>query len=231
MKSYGQFCPVAKAAEIFCERWTALILRDLSAGAQRFADLRRGVPLMSPTLLSHRLQAARGRGHPRSAPVEGRPRLHVSPDARGPEFAPIVQALGVWGRRWSRRDLDKHEVDLGLLIWSMERSVRGDALGPGRAVVQVEFTDQPAAQRRWWFLHEDGGTQLCFEDPGFDVDVYLSATLPDMIRIVRGDLTLGAALEQERLEVTCAGGLRRACPAWFNLSPLAGIRSQRAGGR
>jgi hypothetical protein len=121
------------------------------------------------------------------------------------------------------------DVDLGLLIWAMERSVRGDALRSGRAVVQVEFTDQPGPRRRSWFLHEDGGTQLCLEDPGFDVDVYLSATLPDMIRIVRGDLKLGAALEQERLEVTCAGGLRRRLPAWFNLSPLAAVRSQRAG--
>jgi DNA-binding HxlR family transcriptional regulator len=228
MKSYGQFCPVAKAAEIFCERWTALILRDLAAGAQRFAQLRRGVPLMSPTLLSRRLRQLEAEGIlERRAPGRGRGFTYHLTRA-GREFAPIVQALGVWGRRWSRRDLEKNEVDLGLLIWSMERSVRGDALGPGRAVVQIEFTDQPAARRHWWFLHEDGGTQLCVEDPGFDVDVYLSATLPDMIRIVRGDLKLRAALEDERLAVMCAGGLRRRLPAWFNLSPLAAIGSQRA---
>ena len=228
MKSYGQFCPVAKAAEIFCERWTALILRDLAAGAQRFAELRRGVPLMSPTLPSRRLRQLEAEGIlERRLSRAGRGfTYHLT--RGGQEFAPIVQALGVWGQRWSRRDLARNEVDLGLLIWAMERSVRGDALGPGRAVVQVEFTDQPVARRRWWFLHEEGGTQLCFEDPGFDVDVYLSATLPDMIRIVRGDLKLGAALEQERLEVTCAGGLRRRLPAWFNLSPLAAIGSQRA---
>jgi len=56
MKRYGQFCPIAKAAEVFCERWTPLILRDLAFGASRFSELQRGVPLASPTLLSHRQQ-------------------------------------------------------------------------------------------------------------------------------------------------------------------------------
>jgi hypothetical protein len=185
---------------------------------------------MSPTLLSRRLRQLETEGllERRRRPAEGRGSTYHLTRA-GRDFTPIVQALGVWGRRWSRRDLATGDVDLGLLIWAMEHSVRGDALRSGRAVVQVEFTDQPGPRRRSWFLHEDGGTQLCLEDPGFDVDVYLSATLPDMIRIVRGDLKLGAALEQERLEVTCAGGLRRRLPAWFNLSPLAAVRSQRAG--
>jgi len=62
MRSYGQFCPIAKAAELFCERWTALILRDLAAGATRFSQLRRGVPLASPTLLSRRLKELEAEG-------------------------------------------------------------------------------------------------------------------------------------------------------------------------
>jgi DNA-binding HxlR family transcriptional regulator len=228
MKSYGQFCPVAKAAEIFCERWTALIIRDLAAGAERFADLQRGVPLMSPTLLSRRLKqleaedilerrrAAGGRGFT----------YHLT--RAGREFVPLVEGLGAWGQRWSRRGLTKGEIDLGLLIWAMERSVKGAALGPGRRVVEVEFTDQPARRRCWWFLHDGGATQLCLENPGFEVDAYLSSSLPDMIRIVRGDLSIASALEQERLGVVGPGRTRRWLSAWLNLSPISAIRSQQA---
>ena len=228
MKSYGQFCPVAKAAEVFCERWTALIIRDLAAGAQRFAELRRGVPLMSPTLLSHRLKQLEAEGILERRPVGGRAFTYHLTRA-GQEFVPLVQELGVWGQRWSRRTLRAEEVDVGLLVWSMERSVKGEALGPGRKVVQLEFTDQPAGNRHWWFLHEDGGTQLCYEDPGFEVDAYLRASVRDMIRIVRGDLPLHAALAEERLDVAGPSSARRWLPGWFNLGPLAAVRSERAG--
>ena len=127
MRSYGQFCPVAKAAELFCERWTALILRDLAGGATRFSELQRGVPLASPTILSRRLKELETEGvvERRRSPSGGAWTYHLTP--AGAEFAPIVEALGVWGQRWSRRDLAEHEVDLGLLVWAMEKSVRPDA--------------------------------------------------------------------------------------------------------
>ena len=227
MKSYGQFCPVAKAAEIFCERWTALIIRDLAAGAERFGDLHRGVPLMSPTLLSCRLKQLEAEGILERRPAGARGFTYHLTRA-GQEFVPLVESLGVWGQRWTRRTLHEDEVDLGLLIWAMERSVKGDALGPGRKVVQVEFTDQPASRRRWWFPHEDGRTQLCYQDPGFEIDVYLRVTVRDMIRIVRGDLPLDAALTQERLDVAGPSRQRRRLSAWFNLSPLARVKSERA---
>lgn len=222
MKSYGQFCPVAKAAELFCERWTALIIRDLAAGASRFSELQRGVPLMSPTLLSRRLRQLAAEGIV-ERPDGGGYRLTEA----GREFVPLVEALGVWGQRWARRELAEHEVDLGLLIWSLERSVRADAFGAGRSVVRLEFTDQPAARRFWWFVNHDGVCELCLEDPGWEVDLYLACTLPDMIRIVRGDLRLGAALEDGRLEAHGSHRARRRLRAWLNLSPLAAIASRR----
>jgi DNA-binding HxlR family transcriptional regulator len=55
MSRYGQFCPVAKAAEILAERWTPLVLRELVCGSHCFSHLHRGVPLMSRSLLAQRL--------------------------------------------------------------------------------------------------------------------------------------------------------------------------------
>lgn len=227
MKSYGQFCPVAKAAELFCERWTPLIVRDLAAGATRFSELRRGVPMMSPTLLSRRLKQLEAEGVVERRPARnGRGYTYHLTDS-GAEFVPLIEALGVWGQRWSRRQLAEHEIDLGLLIWSLERSVRAAAFGKSRAVVRLEFTDQVAGKDLWWFVNEGGGCELCLEDPGYDVDLYLACSLPDMIYIVRGDLPLARALGEGRLEALGSARARRALKAWLNLSPLTAIKSQR----
>jgi DNA-binding HxlR family transcriptional regulator len=227
MRSYGQFCPVAKAAELFCERWTPLIVRDLATGATRFSELQRGVPLMSPSLLSKRL---------RQLEAEGVVEIRVQSNARGRtyhltaagrEFIPLVVALGTWGQRWSRRQLAAGEIDLGLLVWALERSVDATAFGRPQSVVRIEFTDQPEGARLWWFVNRDGACEICLKDPGFEVDLYLAATLPDMIYIVRGDLPLTRALDSGRLEAIGAARVRKALRAWLNLTPYTKIKSQR----
>jgi DNA-binding HxlR family transcriptional regulator len=228
MKSYGQFCPVAKASELFCERWTPLIVRDLAAGATRFSELQRGVPLMSPALLSRRLKQLEAEGiveRRRSSQRKGWT-YHLTP--AGEEFVPLVESLGVCGQRWARRQLAENEIDLGLLIWALERSVKADAFGPRRSVVRLELTDQPAAKRMWWFVNEGDRCDLCLEDPGYEIDLYLACTLPDMIYVIRGDLSLAKALTSERLEAIGPARSRRALGKWLNLSPLSAIKSKRA---
>ncbi|CAN0503607.1 unnamed protein product, partial [Discosporangium mesarthrocarpum] len=209
----------AKAAELFCERWTPLIVRDLAAGATRFSELHRGVPLMSPTLLSRRLKQLEAEGV-----VERRPSdsgktwtYHLTP--AGVEFVPLVETLGVWGQRWSRRQLAEGEIDLGLLLWTLERSVKADAFGPKRAVVHLQFTDQPAGKDKWWFINHNETCELCLEDPGYEVDLYLTCSLPDMIYMVRGDLTLDAALKSERLEAIGSAQDQKSLKTWLNLGP------------
>lgn len=227
MKSYGQFCPVAKASELFCERWTPLIVRDLAAGASRFSELHRGVPLMSPTLLSRRLKqlVAEGIVERRRSSKGKTWTYHLT--SSGEEFVPIVQALGVWGQRWSRRQLAENEVDLGLLLWTVERSVDADAFGSKRAVVRLQFTDQPSGKDLWWFVNKDGRCELCLEDPGFEPSLYLACSLPDMIYVIRGDLPLSKALSTERLEAIGTARARKQLSAWLNLSPWTEIRSQK----
>lgn len=228
MSSYGQFCPVAKAAELFCERWTPLILRDLAAGAQRFSELQRGIPLASPTMLSRRLKQLEAEGvvERRRSSKGGSWTYHLTP--AGAEFAPIVEALGVWGQRWSRRELAEHEVDLGLLIWAMERSVTPAAFGARRTVVLVRFTDQPPRKRNWWFVNDGGECQLCFDDPGFDVDLFVDVTLRDMIYVWRGDLPIPQALASGRIEAHGSATARRALPHWLGVAAVAHVKSERA---
>ena len=227
MKSYGQFCPVAKAAEVFCERWTPLILRDLAIGATRFSELQRGVPLASPTLLSQRLKQLEKEGIVlrRMAPSGGVWTYHLSP--AGEELASVVLSLGVWGQKWSRRELAQHEVDLGLLLWAMERGAKPDAFGSERIVIELTFTDQIEKKRYWWFLNEAGRCELCLKAPDRDVDLFVETTLTDMIYIWRGDLPLAQAIEAGRLSIHGTSQLRQAFGRWLSISPLAHVESMR----
>jgi DNA-binding HxlR family transcriptional regulator len=227
MRRYGQFCPVAKAAEVFCERWTPLILRDLALGASRFSDLQRGVPLASPTLLSLRLKQLEKEGIvQRRRSTSGRSwTYHLT--AAGEDLTPIVLSLGVWGQKWSRRELARHEIDLGLLLWAIERGANPEAFGDDRVVVQLTFTDQVAKKRHWWFLNDGGRCELCLTAPNHDIDLFLEATLRDMIYIWRGDLTLARALDSERLRAHGNTRMRRALRHWLGISPLSHVHSAR----
>lgn len=227
-RGYGQFCPVAKAAEIFCERWNALLLRELGTGAYRFSELQRGVPLMSPSMLSRRLKELEREGIvQRREAAGGGATYHLTPAGR--EFVPVVEALGVWGQRWSRRQLTEDEIDYRLLLWDMERTVAPAAFGDARTVVQFEFTDLPPPKRLWWFVNQPGvGTELCLNEPGFEVDLYLAATVADMIHVWRGDVPLRRALADERLTAHGPRQLVSRLGDWLNLSPLAAIPPARA---
>lgn len=220
-RGYGQFCPVAKAAEIFCERWNALIFRELGLGSTRFSEIHRGMPMMSPSMLSRRLKELEREGVIERHAAPGGGTYHLTEAGR--EFLPLVHALGVWGQRWTRRQLRDGETDFRLLLWDMERTVRADAFGKGRTVVQLRFTDLPASHDTWWFVNQ-GVVELCVKDPGFEVDLYLSTTVADMIYLWRGDLTLHRALEEERLKAHGTARLVRGLKNWLNVSPLASVQ-------
>lgn len=231
MRSYGQFCPVAKAAQVFCERWTALILRDLSAGPCRFNELRRGVPLMSPSVLSRRLKELEMEGVLIRRPAESGGGTVYALTPAGEDFVPLVQALGVWGRRWTRRQLEDGEMDLGLLLFDMEHRVSPEALPPGRSVIQFGLVDQPPGKRHWWVVNQEGTAEICFKDPGFEVDLYLVTDLATLIYLWRGDVSLERALENGRLEAHGPAVMRKALRPWLGLSGFAHVGSRRPDAR
>lgn len=227
MKTYGQFCPVAKAAELFCERWTALILRDLGLGVSRFAKLQRGVPQASPALLTRRLKQLEAEGIVQRRRSDGGRSwtYHLTP--AGKDFIPIVAALGEWGQRWSRRELADHELNSGLLLWAMERAARPDAFGERRCVIKIIFTDRPAKKQQYWFVNETSRAELCIDDPALPVDLYVTTTLRDLIYVWRGDVPLARALNQGRLELLGEPWAVRAFPCWLARSKYAGVKAVR----
>ncbi len=226
MKGYGQYCPVAKAAEIVGERWTPLVLRDLLGGSRRFNELRRGVPLMSPALLSKRLKTLEEAGI-----VERRSRgkateYHLT--KAGEELRPMIEMLGVWGQRWARSRLGPEDLDPPLLMWDLQHSVKPEAFPPGLKVVQFRFTDVPKAKRDWWVLSDGESVDVCLSDPGFEVDLYVSTDSRSMHRVWIGDCTLDSAVASGAIDVIGPAALRRKLRTWLGLSYYAGVKDQRA---
>lgn len=218
--SYYQFCPVSKAMELLDERWTMLVVRELVSGSQHFNELRRGLPRMSPTLLSRRLhQLVRAGVVDRE--VEGNDVRYVLTQA-GHELRPVVEALGAWGIRWIG-ELGDQDLDPKLLLWDMHRNIDQDAIPNGRTVVQFRFPDAPSDARDWWLVITDGEADVCDVDPGYAVAVTVTANLRSMVQVWRGDLSWSNALRAGAVEVMGPERLRRAVPHWFTFSAFASV--------
>ena len=218
MSGYGQFCPVAKAMEVLDERWTLLIVRELLYGSTRFNELRRGVPRMSPTLLSKRLRSLERVGVIRREELNGHAIYTLTPS--GQELRPLVEALGVWGLRWVGT-LGEEDYDPHLLFWDMRRKVPVRHWPRGRTTVHFHFEDVPSPADRWWFVVSGEDVDVCDADPGFEVSVAVSTRLRDLVRVWRGDMSWPQLLAQAAIDGSSTA--RRSLPQWFGQSELAGV--------
>jgi DNA-binding HxlR family transcriptional regulator len=226
--SYNQFCPVAMAAEILGARWTLVLLRELVVGSTRFNDLRRGVPRMSPALLSKRLKDLETAGIVTRSPVVGEPgAFEYRLTEAGRELKPVIEAIGCWGQRWIDIEASLEKLDPNLLMWDMRRNIDPKPMPQSRTTIQVIFTDLPQARRNWWLVVEPGQeVDLCSVDPGFDVDLYLSTDLRTMTEIWMGYTGIARAKEQGKLLITGSRQLEADLNSWMCLSPFAKVEKK-----
>jgi DNA-binding HxlR family transcriptional regulator len=225
MEGYGQYCPLAKGAEVFAERWTPLILRELLRGSTTFNDLHRGVPRMSRSLLSNRLKKLEACGV-----IERRLKntgAHYDLTPAGRELGPVVTQLGAWAQRWYRSTFRGAELDVGVLMWDIRCTVEANALPAIRTVVQFIFSDLPANSRSWWLVNEGGEVDLCPVDPGHEPELQICTTVRIMTRVWMGDLAIGAAQRSGSLSVLGPHDLRRCLGSWLRLSPYASVADAR----
>lgn len=221
--SYRQFCPVAMAAEILCTRWTVVLLRELIAGSTRFNELRRGVPRMSPALLSKRL------GELETVGVIERKRLVDPPDVdayfltqAGRDLQPVIEAIGIWGQKWVETEPSLENLDPELLMWDMRRNLDTDPVPDRRVVIEFIYPELPLAKRKWWLIVErDRTVDLCHIDPGFDVDLYATVDLRTMTEIWMGLCSVTDAVDREALLLVGSSDLTRSIQIWLGLSPFA----------
>lgn len=219
MKGYGQFCPIAKASEILCERWVPLVLRELMYGSVRFNEIARGVPLMSRGLLASRLRVLR-----EASLVElsdgGEYRLTPAGEA----LRPVLDSMGDWAQSWGIAVVTDQDVDDQMLMWHLRRTLALPAPFPGkRVVVRFDFFGLPRrtrlARRSWWLVAKDGEVDLCYKDPGYEIDVTIAASLRDFLEMLLGHRTLQDAARKGTIQVSGAPQLVRTLTRWL---PTAG---------
>jgi DNA-binding HxlR family transcriptional regulator len=224
--TYGQFCTVARGAEVLCERWTPLVVRELLCGSKRFNDLHRGVPRMSTSLLAQRLQRLEEFGVVRREAV-GKV-WEYSLTASGEELRPIVMALGHWGARWIGSRLRDDELDASLLMWDIRRFARIPEFPPHPVVIHFQFRDARTGEGAWWLVVEDGEADLCRNDPGRELTLVVDATVRALTEVWAGDLTPQQALQSREIRVD---GPRRDAQdlwRWLGTSAFAPTRRARA---
>lgn len=227
-QSYGQYCPFALAVELLCQRWTMLVVSRLIDGCSRFNEIRRGVPQISPSLLSKRLSELERAGliETRKA-ASGSGREYLLTEA-GRDLEPIIDSLAVWGQQWAR-DMVDEDLDPAFLVWSMHLRLDTDAMPDGRTVVEFEFTGAPSDLSRFWLVQRDDEVEMCLKDPGLDVDLAVRSDLRLFVEAWRGFRDLRREIRAGRIELHGPRGLRKAFPRWLRLSALAPYERRRPG--
>jgi DNA-binding HxlR family transcriptional regulator len=228
VEQYGQFCPIALGAEIFAQRWTPLILRELLLGSHSFSQLQRGLPRISRNLLVQRLVFLEEAGviERRSRP-ESRG-FDYYPTPAGEELRPVVMALGTWGYKWTAQELRPENLDAGLLMWFLRRRVNTENLPDERVLVRFQFRGQGKRgpvwleeQQSFWLVLDKPEVELCLHDPGFEVGLVVDADLEAMVRVYLGHLPLSQALRNGSVDLSGRRDLRSGFRAWLGISHFA----------
>ena len=223
MIDYGQFCTVARGAEVLGELWTPLVVRELLCGSRRFNEIHRGVPRMSATLLTQRLRKLESVGVLGRHRVKGGWEYRLTP--AGEELRPIVVALGHWGARWIGSRLEPEKLDAGFLMWDIRRFARLDRFPAGRRVViHFRFKDAPRGERQWWLVVENATADLCRDDPGHEVTVVVESTVRALTEIWSGDSDPARERLAGRLSVLGGGRDGKTLWGWLGRSLFAPTR-------
>jgi DNA-binding HxlR family transcriptional regulator len=207
MIRYGQFCPVAKAAEVFGDRWTPIIMRELCFGTRGFGDLLAAAPLISRTVLAQRLKELADAGvvHIETKP-KGKGHLYRLTPA-GEDFRPIIELLSVWGQRWGQGMISPDDFDPGMLVWGMRRQIDPAQIPAQGFLIRFDFRGLPKSNRSpryWWLVMRPDDIEVCLKAPDREVDVIVAADLATFSKVWLGYVGLAAASESGKITFTGA---------------------------
>lgn len=228
-QSYNLFCPTAMAAELLEPRWTMLILCEMGSGSTQFADIHRGVPGMSPSLLARRLREMEASGLIARAAVPGTQKFRywLTPVAR--ELLPILNDLGAWAHRNLDARVALDRLDDRTLMWNVRRKIIRAALPQRRTVVEFMLEREDGSMAKYWLIMRPGEeTDLCSIDPKFDVDLYIVAALRDFTAAWMGHSRFETEIDAGRIRLIGDAALARGLTRWMVRSCFAGDDSAAA---
>lgn len=227
-KGYGQYCPLAIAAELLGQRWMILVISRLIDGCTTFNEIHRGVPRISPSLLSQRLGELEHSGLLRRIKQKNKTTHVYQLTEAGQDLESIVMQMAIWGQHWGR-DMKLEDLDAAFLAWSMHTRLNTEAMPPGRTVIEFDFSGVPKGYDRFWLVNTDGKVDMCLKHPGFDADVVVSADMRIFVEAWRGFRDIREEIYVGHIKLEGPRALTQVFPDWMLLSGLAPYSRKRAG--
>jgi DNA-binding HxlR family transcriptional regulator len=222
----GSLCPAVKAADMIGDKWVLLIMRELFLGANRYNAFQRALPRISPTVLSKRLKQMEENGLIIKKSVTGEKATEYQLTKSGRELGPLIDYMAKWGLRWARRRMKEEDLDVGCFMWDFHRSLNTSELPDGETVFSVAFSDLES-HSKWWLVAKGDVVDLCTDDPGKDIDLYIHSTLPALAEVWMGDTEIYTAIKSDDVMLTGSSYLMRTATQWFPKSHYADVRPER----
>ncbi|MBX7539460.1 winged helix-turn-helix transcriptional regulator [Qipengyuania sphaerica] len=218
MPELASHCPATKAADILGDKWTLQILRAMILGAQRYSDFTAAMPRISPSVLSARLKRLCDEGLIVKRGDTGQQALYRLAPA-GREAGPIVVMMAEWGLRWAKRNMRTDQIDVGVAMWDLHRTLRTTGLPDGETVFSITLSDLDK-HNRWWIVAQGERVDLCDKDPGRSVDVYIHGPLETILAVWMDEANLDDAMRAEEIVMTGERLLVDSAKSWFPVSPV-----------
>ncbi|MEP6065091.1 MAG: helix-turn-helix domain-containing protein [Paracoccaceae bacterium] len=220
----GSLCPAMASADILGDKWTLLLLREMFLGTTRFGRFQKAIPRMSPSILSKRLKSLEAADIiiRKAAPTGQAAEYKLTRSGR--ELGPIVENMAVWGMRWRKRSIAAQDCDVGGFMWDFHRTLKTANLPDGETVILIQISDR-SDLNAWWVIANGDAVDLCPEDPGHEVDVYLTATLANLISLWLGDVDVRTAVDDKTIFLDGPRQLINSAQDWMAQSPLVGVRA------
>jgi len=220
--SYNQFCPIAKACEVLEPRWTLLIMCEMWSGSSRFNEIRRGVPGMSPTLLSTRLKGMEENGLITREENSKNGNIDYKITDVGQELSPIVYALGKWAHKNVDANVTLEKLDAQLLMWNVRRKIDVSHLPKVRIIIQFIFPELAKEKQKYWLIAKPGfSVDLCTKDPGFDIDLCVTTDLKALTSVWLGLSHMNDEIEQKKIMLLGDKALASTINQWMIRSAFA----------
>lgn len=219
MKEYGQrYCPIARASEIFAERWTPIIVRNLLLGCTTFGQLLDGLPGIPRSVLTKRLRELERLGLLELRTEPGR-RGHVYElTEAGLGLADVCDALGRWGAQWL--EVAPKELDPGIVLWAVAKCMDRSRLPNRRVVVRFDVKRHP----RFWMVIQQPEPELCRTHPGGDEGIVIVTDAETLARWHMGDFSLGQAIASGSMRVEGMQRLVREFESWGGQTPFKDVQ-------
>lgn len=227
-KGYGQYCPLSLAMELLGQRWTLLVVSRIIDGCHSFNEIHRGVPKISPSLLSQRLNDLIDNGIVRKEKQPNKNGYLYYVTEAGQDLEGIIMNIAIWGQHWGR-DMNLEDLDPAFLAWSMHTRINTSAMPEGRTVMEFEFTGTDYELSRFWLVHTQGKVDMCLKHPGYETDLLVTSDLRNFIEAWRGLRDLRHEINERRINLSGPSELRKAFPEWLLLSALAPYARKKEG--